>query len=247
MQKRISGTLSVTAAALIFGLSGPAAAGFVSASSEATLAITGISSSTGGDTGDLKIIADDSFFIEDFFVIPPLGMADGNASAEAQVIGIDPFDLGLDEGVQQTSAASGFAIGKRPAAIDAFAFTSSIIEILNESATDLFSIDFLLSYTLSASTQGSGGTAIADINAGSGSGAFSLFEEVVTDANNGIFDTPVTNAIPFTLEVDQSGDLIFIDTNAEASARSVPLPSVLTLVLPGIFLAARLNRRRHSH
>lgn len=195
--------LSVPAAALILGLSGPAAAGVFTASSSATLTITGISSPIGGDLADLSIIADDSFFIEDFFVIPPAGNAGGDANADTQVTGFDPFDLGIDEGVEQTASVSGFAAG-RNAAVDAIAFASTSIEILNNSA-DLFTLDFLLSYDLTATADGDDASAIAYINAASSFGGFSLFEEVELDPSSGFFDTPLTGSIPFSLDVDQGG------------------------------------------
>ena len=204
------------------------------------LNITGFSNSIGSlgsKPGDL-LITGDAFVVDEDSII------DGNAFADqfaaAKVIGNNPNDLSLNDGLSQQAVATGNAsVGTAVS----FALTQGILEINNLSLTDGYTIDFEVdwSYFVDASVTNVNlefATAASDIFFESDLHGSLLDQTVVSDADFGGGLITDDGVVPFSIFVAPGeSDVLTLSINAAGAATAItPVPEPSALALFGIGL-----------
>jgi len=218
------------------------------ASMTAQLRITGFSDADGTPIAQPAVLAiegDAELFDR---IETTSGGATGTTSYRADVIGTDPLDLQLGDGIDLGAAASGDAAPPAPAEAEMLVATSGLLFLDNRSTTDIFRIDFELEYawSLAASVGGPGESARADVTllleTLSGGTVFSLFEEVIA----GLGPEPRSDAATVRGELVLS-PLDFDELGLVADSRgraSVPEPSTLALLAVASLISLYMRRDR---
>lgn len=231
--------------ALAAGFAGTASATAIyAADATATLRVVGIS---GGDPASLIITGLD---------IPPCSCGDayfeGNAiavhSGSADIVGTDPANLAVGEGADLAAHASGSASPDGYG--DSYHSPEASIDVHNLSATETFTIDFRLDWSLFADASAGNplaeyAYALADVYAESL--ADILLDELVdSDTEFGPFGPQaLSGTLLFSLTV-APGESDYVDIFADAAgvADSVPAPSTQGLLAIGFLALALASRRR---
>ena len=244
---------AAASAALAFACGPAVAAALFFSSAQATLEITDISA----PGPDVMISAT----VDELPFEQTAGTATASSVPIAMVDGVDPFDLGLGDGLSLSSMSNGSAMGMGDALADTM--TEGMIFIDNQSNVAV-SVSFTFEFDLNADAsvmdpfaEFAFAMAQFDVLSAStdvaGMPLVDLFERVESDSDLGGGPAPLTGTLNFdvTVAAGQS-EIITARTGAlalGASMAAVALPAppaawLLALGLLGLFYGRRV--RRHS-
>lgn len=214
-------------------------------SAEATLTIDAIRNLT--DTGDstftdLLITGTASIFDSD-------ALFSGNAfsafAGSASVIGADADDLGVGDGLSQSSSVSGFASLPLGFA-ESFFLTDGFIDLFNFSTTDAFEVDFSVSFVLSAdATAGIPANEFAAVIATVEIDSPDFLEtiDVIADSDFGA-DPAIDDGFGFTVTLaPDSSDFVGLIVESGGIAVAIPEPWTLPMFVLGLAVLGFVARR----